>query len=323
LNAIEVECQTLRLAVSDAVLDHEEELWWSRFGDVENRFLWVQTPRIQRKLRGHYLKQITRLARPDAPIAELGCGVGWLCIQLGKLGARAIGIDFSDAQIQIAKEEAERAGVSEKVQFETADSSWFDNTTSRFSLVIMHGFLHHLSQQEIRQSLIAAKRVLEPGGTLVIFEPVEYPPPDTTPPRRQAWYLRWLRRLAAFHLRFQGIGLRKIKEAEAKARELIASRDVGIPPRGPSPKEMPFKPGELPGYLEEEFEITQHRRVLAMSHVVAKENLLMGLSQPLIARIIRWPILTLAAWIDRRLIKTEPPPSGMWLFEMWTCTART
>lgn len=312
----------MRAERSTLDLDRQESAWWSRFAEVEDRFLWVQTPSIQRMLRGHYLADIVRLAGRSTPIAELGCGAGWLCIQLGQLGAHVVGVDFSEAQIRIARCEADKAGVADRVRFEVADASWFERTECRFSLVVMHGFLHHLTNEEIRRAIRATRRVISADGTLVVFEPVIYPASAEAPTRQQERYLRLLRWLAGLHQRGQGCGLRKIRKAEADARSVIASRDFGVPPHGPSPKEMPFTPGELPDLLACDFRVQRTKRVMVMSHVVAKENLLAELSHPWAARLIQWPILKLASWADRRLSGTCPPPPNIWVFEMSICSPR-
>jgi len=38
-------------------LDELEYAWWQEFSDVEENFCWVQTPLVQRIIRGSYIKK--------------------------------------------------------------------------------------------------------------------------------------------------------------------------------------------------------------------------------------------------------------------------
>ena len=79
-----------RLGSASAELNAAEHQWWARFSGLEERFCWVQTPVIQRFLRGEYLRLIVEAAAGEKRVLELGCGSGWLAVLLARMGARKI-----------------------------------------------------------------------------------------------------------------------------------------------------------------------------------------------------------------------------------------
>lgn len=307
-----------RLETSTSELDAAEIEWWEKFADIEERFIWVHTPAIQKVLRANYLRRILEIGSSNARIAELGCGAGWLAILLAQMGAeRVVGLDFSDAQIQIARKRALEAGVDHKVTFQVADVPSLSEGSELFDVIILHGFLHHLTTTEIRQVIATAHRMLSPTGRLVVWEPVMYHSSKRSIAQRLLLKLLWiLQRLPSRGRRWR---VRRLSTEEQQFRTLIAERGVGEPPRGPSPKEMAFAPDELPALMAPYFYVQDRRRCMATTTLIAQETLLMELSYPRIARLVRWPLLTMGRFLERRLLALEPPPSGIWIFEMFEC----
>jgi SAM-dependent methyltransferase len=313
------------LATSTAELNAAEHGWWQKFAELEERYCWVQTPAIQRFLRGDYLRVVMDAASGNQRVLELGCGSGWLTVLLARMGVRDIvGADFSEAQIQLAEERAAQAGVTDRVRFHLADVAGLRHDLGTFDLVIIHAFLHHLAVDELRGVIENVGRVLSPHGRLLILEPVLYP--AQSGPTRGGWLVacfRLLMRLGRFqrlpfgHRRWV---VRQLGAAERDARSLMAERSVGLVPRGPSPKEMPFEPSELPELLAPWFRVERRRRCMGLSQGVAQETLLLELSCPTLARAIRWPLLAAARQADRALLSLEPPPPDVWIFELFECT---
>jgi 2-polyprenyl-3-methyl-5-hydroxy-6-metoxy-1,4-benzoquinol methylase len=319
---MENNCTALsRLNTSTPKLDAEEIDWWEKFADVEEQFCWVQTPAIQKFLRGQYLHRIINLCSSNARIAELGCGTGWLSILLAKMGAEKVfGLDFSEAQIQKARKRAIEAGVDRQVSFQTIDASNLNLNSDKYDAIVLHGFLHHLTTTEIDRVMATVFKMLNPNGRLIIWEPVRYQSGEITKTQRRLFErMEFLKRLT---LKGQRLKLRRMNTQERQTREAIAQRFVGELPRGPSPKEMPFEPDELPALISHYFTVQKRERCMASTHLVAQETLLMELSQPWLARLVRWPLLTIARYTERRILSLEPPPSDIWIFEMFECTAK-
>jgi 2-polyprenyl-3-methyl-5-hydroxy-6-metoxy-1,4-benzoquinol methylase len=308
-----------RLTVSTPELDAEELAWWQRFAACEQKFAWVQTPEIQSFLRGKYIRRIIRAASDDGRILDMGCGDGWLSVLLVEHGARSVvGVDFSAAQIELAQKSANEQGVSDRVSFRVTDAS-AGATAEKYDVVVAHAFLHHLTVSEIESALDAARGMVRDGGRLILLEPILYPLAKRTIFQRAISGLLFrLARNAGF---VQGFGPlnRRPGEKELQMRRLLAERPLGRPPRGPSPKEMPFEPDDLEKLLKGRFTVIDRTPCLIASHLVAQESLLMELSSPKAARMLRWPLLWLARTLERILLASKPLPGNFWIFEMFIC----
>ncbi len=59
---------------------------------------------------------------PGMTVLDVGCGPGRHCVALARRGIRAIGVDISERFVDVARELAEREGVSELTEFHRADA---------------------------------------------------------------------------------------------------------------------------------------------------------------------------------------------------------
>ena len=303
-----------------ANIEQRELQWWQQFAELEQRFAWVQTPAIQKILRGHYVHEIVQYAGREGRILELGCGVGWLCFALAESGAKEVfGVDFSPAQIDLAQRRAETLGLTSRVRFRCADGTQSRTVNELCDCVVVHGFLHHLDQNEIRRTLASVPGMLKPGGTFIVFEPVRHSGNGDQPlPIKLKWH-NVLKRLAHCG---QRSGLRRITPQETHWRDLFAQRNQGVPPHGPSPKEMAFAPGELEDFLASHFTIENQRVCLVNAHLVMQEWLLRELSHPRSTRwLLPW-VARAAAWLDRGLVQQVKLLPDTWVFNMWVCRPR-
>lgn len=295
--------------------------WWRTFAEIEEKFCWVQTPAMQRVLRGWYVQQIVERAGTGGRILELGCGVGWLCFILAEAGARdVVGIDFSPSQIAIAQRRAQESGLGERVRFYCADGTQEASATEKYDCVVVHGFLHHLNNAEIHRTLAGIPKLLKPDGVFIVFEPVWDPERAGRSLPRGMKLQHFLMQCARSGSRY---GLRRYSVEEKGWRELLLQRGWGTAPHGPSPKEMPFKPGELEGFLHPYFSIERRINCMAASHLVVQEWLLRGLSHPFSTRLLLPWIARVSAWADRHMIKSEDARlPDAWIHTMWTCRLR-
>lgn len=301
-----------RLEISNPDLDKAEREWWELFSDVEERFCWVQSLPVRRFLGSYYLPRIKRVLSNKKRIVEFGCGSGWLSILLAQMGiGNIVGIDLSGAQIEAARRNAIENRVSDKVIFKRADIL-DSNEIDEYDSVIIHTVLHHFSIAEIRQVIKKAHEILVKSGILIVIEPILYASSCISMEKR--FFLKSLSELRRLLYRPM-CGLRKFSPKEHKTREFIDQRYIGKLPFGPSPKEIPFTPQELPDLLKPYFSLQRRTKCLALSREVAKELLLLGLSYPQLTRIIKWPFLWLARYLDRTIVKVNPPE--VWIFEMF------
>jgi SAM-dependent methyltransferase len=306
--------------ITPAEIQASELEWWQEFAELEQRFAWVQTPAMQRILRGRYVREIVTVAGRAGRILELGCGVGWLSLVLAKSGASEVsGMDSSPAQIALARDCAKAAGLSDRVHFHCVDGTQDGISTECFDCVVVHGFLHHLNSTEVGRTIARVPRLLKPSGAFIVFEPVRH---ERESEQETSKWLKWQRKLAELANRGRRFGVRRISHEEQRWRDLFVHRNWGLPPHGPSPKEIPFSPGELEGYLNPHFIIERQVVCMVHSHLVIQEWLLRELSHPRFTRLLLPWVARAAAWLDRGLVAEARPPSGCWLFCMFVCRPR-
>jgi ubiquinone/menaquinone biosynthesis C-methylase UbiE len=76
---------------------------------------------------------------------DLGCGSGRYAINLARLGANVVGLDFSAAMLELAKAYAKEEGVGSKVKFvETDMNRWMDKTDQHFDAAFAMGVFDYL-----------------------------------------------------------------------------------------------------------------------------------------------------------------------------------
>ncbi|MEO5678484.1 MAG: class I SAM-dependent methyltransferase [Acidimicrobiales bacterium] len=296
-------------------LDLAEQRWWHEHADLEERFCWVQPPEVQRRLRGHYLRRIAAEAGPADRVLEVGCGAGWLSLRLAEAGVASVtGIDFSPEQIRLAQAASARQRAP-GVSFEVASVDDLVTTGRSFDVVLMHAFLHHLSTAEIREALAGTRRLLAPGGRLLVLEPVMHGAPGG----RRPVALRILNKIERLPLGLSARRLRPISPEERAVRHRLEQRPAAEAPFGPAPKEVAFESDELVALLEEQVRVDERMPVASACFLVAEQLLLAELSQPRLWKTLRAPVLRVTSALDRRLVGASPPPDGVWIFELLIC----
>lgn len=104
-----------------------------------------------------------------ARVADIGCGLGTSSLLLAEAypNATVVGSDYHAESIELARQKAEEAGVTDRVTFEVATAQTF--TGADYDLVMMFDCLHDMGDP-----VGAARRVLEalaPDGSWLVVEP--------------------------------------------------------------------------------------------------------------------------------------------------------
>jgi len=102
-------------------------------------------------------------------VLDAGCGTGGEAIALAKLGAGVIGVDGTWDLLEIAQQKAETAGV--KVEWFLDDIRVLKNpAVAGFDAVFCRGntLPHLLTIDDLKAALRSFKRVVRPGGYLVL-----------------------------------------------------------------------------------------------------------------------------------------------------------
>jgi SAM-dependent methyltransferase len=97
---------------------------------------------------------------------DIGCGTGFLSLELAARGHRVTGIDFAPAMLALAKEKAAHAGAT--IRFEEADAENLPFAAASFDLVITRHVLWTLPHPGA--AIGEWIRVLWPGGRLAVID---------------------------------------------------------------------------------------------------------------------------------------------------------
>jgi len=114
------------------------------------------------------------LAVSPGPMVELGVGTGRIAIPIASEGIRLIGVDSSPGMIDVCREQADLAGVTDLVDLRLGD--YRDPPVServRLVLCPFRAYLHMHTNAARRKALAAAYALLVPGGRFVfdVFTP--------------------------------------------------------------------------------------------------------------------------------------------------------
>jgi SAM-dependent methyltransferase len=132
---------------------------------------------------------VEEAVRSGGPVVELGVGTGRIAVPTAAAGVRLIGVDASEGMLEVARERAELAGVTELIDLRHGDFR-HPPVEGRFPLVTIpfRSLLHMETDGDRRVALRAARALLAPGGRLV-FD-VFAPGPDDI----AETHARWLER---------------------------------------------------------------------------------------------------------------------------------
>src|SRR5688500_8160059 len=122
--------------------------------------------------------QFARLMDPEQalPLLELGCGTGRVVIALARAGFRVVGVDSSEAMLQVAHANAEEASVTHLVELKRADMAELNELPAgafNMSFCALNTFSYLLSTKEQLAALNSVRERLVPHGLLIL---------DLTPP---------------------------------------------------------------------------------------------------------------------------------------------
>jgi ubiquinone/menaquinone biosynthesis C-methylase UbiE len=127
---------------------------------------------------------------PSKVVLDYACGHGHHATMAAQCGAAlAIGIDISGVSVEIARKDAEAAGVQDRTFFVQGDCENTRLPDSSIDVVICSGMLHHL---DLSYAFPELRRILKPGGVVFAAEALSYNPlirlyRKCTPKMRSKW----------------------------------------------------------------------------------------------------------------------------------------
>jgi ubiquinone/menaquinone biosynthesis C-methylase UbiE len=118
-------------------------------------------------------------------LVDIGCGDGALCGVIAKeLGCEVTGVDPSADAIRFAGEEFARRGLAG--EFVRADGYRYPFPDAAFDAAVCSDVIEHV--QEPRALLSEIRRLLRPGGALVLTTPIRFTEAPQDPLHVQEWF---------------------------------------------------------------------------------------------------------------------------------------
>jgi ubiquinone/menaquinone biosynthesis C-methylase UbiE len=108
------------------------------------------------------------MLRPGELLVDIGAGRGELVAAAAERGARAVGIEYSQAAIDLARRTLSAHGEPADAEIVLADARALPLPDGEADLVTMIDVIEHLDAHEQAQVLCEARRVLAPGGRILI-----------------------------------------------------------------------------------------------------------------------------------------------------------
>jgi ubiquinone/menaquinone biosynthesis C-methylase UbiE len=107
---------------------------------------------------------------PSGRILDIGTGPGYIPIEVARASknVEVKAIDISSAMVKIARQKAEDAGLSQRVQFECGSAEHIPYGDGYFDLVVSTLSFHHWANRI--ECLKEIRRVLKTGGEAWIYE---------------------------------------------------------------------------------------------------------------------------------------------------------
>jgi ubiquinone/menaquinone biosynthesis C-methylase UbiE len=140
--------------------DAKSDLWAERYAvPASGDLLWMRHRAI---LETILEMQIPRTAR----ILDLGCGSGFLDLDLANLGYSGMGIDAAPSMIGRCALQAATKGISDSWQYQVGDVEALPFRDASFDVAICAGVIEYLSGDE--ELLNEVLRILKPGGLFIL-----------------------------------------------------------------------------------------------------------------------------------------------------------
>ena len=118
------------------------------------------------------IKNILELISPREgdDILDLGTGIGSVCIEASKYGARCIGVDFAEDSIKIAEELFKKfgRGSAKFIKGDVSDLSFLDQ---KFDKIVGADIIEHLPGEVFSRMLSECRGLLNSDGRLFIYSP--------------------------------------------------------------------------------------------------------------------------------------------------------
>jgi 2-polyprenyl-3-methyl-5-hydroxy-6-metoxy-1,4-benzoquinol methylase len=129
-------------------------------------------PYLVNMVYGKILQFALTNLRARSKVLEVGCGPGYISLELARNGFDVLGLDISEYCIQIAnqyKQENTFLDGFGSLEYLKNDFTTFDFSENSFDAICFFQTLHHFNQPAV--IIHKVKRLLKPGGIIIVNEP--------------------------------------------------------------------------------------------------------------------------------------------------------
>ena len=106
-------------------------------------------------------------------VLDIGCGTGALTLRAAQKGARVKGIDVNSQMLEIAQKRASEANLTQNIELCEMGVAELGSEESESYHVVTSGLcFSELTENELLYTLKEVKRILKPGGLLLIADEV-------------------------------------------------------------------------------------------------------------------------------------------------------
>jgi len=140
-------------------LDDDKQYSCAYFTDAANSLDQAQADK-----KAHIAAKLA--LEPGQRVLDIGCGWGGMALYLHQVaGVDVLGVTLSERQLKVARERAERAGVSDHVQFELIDYRHIEET---FDRIVSVGMFEHVGHAHYEEFFGKCRELLKPDGVMLL-----------------------------------------------------------------------------------------------------------------------------------------------------------
>ncbi len=136
-----------------------------------NRPVWspFDDPKIEAILRGEVKRKFLQKAtKQNGRALDLGCGMGWLSLELARAGISCDAYDVSKKSIQIAREYAAKVRPKAEIRYDVANLNTLTLPEDSYDLVVVWDVVHHIVEPE--RLFREVRKTMKRSGLFLLFD---------------------------------------------------------------------------------------------------------------------------------------------------------